>query len=92
VTPRELDLARTFLEALKTPFEPEKYKDAYRERLQELIDAKLEGRETSHVEPPPSAPAVLDIVEALKQSLAARKPPASAPASKPPTRKKRAGR
>jgi DNA end-binding protein Ku len=90
VTPRELDLARTFLEALKTPFEPEKYKDAYRERLQELIDAKLQGRDISRAEPPPSAPPVLDIVEALKQSLAARKPPSSAPARKAPARKKRA--
>jgi DNA end-binding protein Ku len=91
VTQREMDLARTFLEALKTPFEPEKYKDAYRQRLQELIDAKLEGREILRPEAPRSAPPVVDLVEALKRSLASRKPAASAPARKPAAPKKRAG-
>ena len=75
VKDKELDLAKALIESLEAPFEPEKYKDNYRENLQALIQAKVEGRET--VEPP--APAhlapVIDIMEALKASLAeARKP------------------
>ena len=41
------------IESLEAPFEPEKYKDNYRENLQALIQAKVEGRET--VEPPAPA-------------------------------------
>jgi DNA end-binding protein Ku len=89
VTARELDLARLFLESLKTPFEPEHYKDAYRERLRELIDAKLQGREVARAAAAP-APQAVDLIEALKESLAARKPAASAGARKQ-QRKKRAG-
>jgi DNA end-binding protein Ku len=92
VTPREMELARSFIETLAAPFEPEKYKDAYRERLQELINAKIEGREVAHAEAAKTTPPVIDIVEALKQSIAMRKPPATAAAPKADKPKKRAGR
>ena len=55
----------------------EKYHDTYRDNLQAMIDAKVKGQEV--VTPPDAEPAkVIDIMEALKQSLAAaKKPPAS---------------
>ena len=77
---KERALAQMLVETLAAPFEPDKYKDNYRENLQAMIDAKIKGQEV--VAPPVQEPAkVIDIMEALKQSLAiAKKPAASAPA------------
>jgi len=73
-----LKLAEMLVESLAAPFEPQKYHDAYMDNLQALIDAKVQGKEV--VTPPAAEPSkVIDIMEALKQSLAAaRKPPVSA--------------
>ena len=86
---KELDLAKTLIEAMAAPFEPEKFKDSFREKLAELIAAKVKGKEVSPAQvASQSAPAV-DIMEALQKSLAARrKPVASAPAQAAPERKK----
>jgi len=78
VKEKELEMAMSLIESLVATFEPEKYKDNYRENLRGLIAAKVAGEET--VEPAPTqrlAP-VVDILEALKLSLAqAKKPPRS---------------
>ncbi len=87
VTPKELGLAKMLIETLAAPFEPSKFKDKYRERLRELIDAKVEGREVAQVAAKPAAK-VVDIMEALQKSLAAaaeRK--AVAPVEEQPPRK-----
>jgi len=80
VSEKETTLAQMLVETLAAPFEPDKYKDSYRENLQAMIDAKVKGQQV--VAPPAPEPAkVIDIMEALKQSLAiAKKPAASAPA------------
>ena len=80
------------MESLAAPFEPEKYHDTYRDNLQALIDAKIKGQEV--VTPPHAEPAkVIDIMEALKQSLAAaKKPPASVEAYGTPSRSKKSAR
>ena len=81
VKEKELDLAKMLIESLAAEFEPQKYHDSYRDNLRALIDAKIEGREV--VAPPePETARVIDIMEALKQSLAiARKPAAIAEAA-----------
>ena len=75
----ELKMATMLVEALAADFEPDKYKDTYRESLRAMIDAKVQGKDI--VAPPASqelAP-VIDIMEALKHSLAnLKKPPAMA--------------
>jgi DNA end-binding protein Ku len=78
VNPKELDLAVRLIESLASPFEPSKYKDTYREKLQELIQAKMAGEET-HEAPAPKPAPVIDILQALQRSLemAERKPAAS---------------
>lgn len=77
VKEQELKLAETLVQSLAAPFEPEKYHDTYRDNLEKLIEAKVKGQEV--VTPPAAEPAkVIDIMEALKKSLAiAKKPPAS---------------
>jgi DNA end-binding protein Ku len=76
VKEKEGELARMLVESLAAPFEPEKYHDAYRDNLQALIEAKVKGQEV--VAPPPKEPSkIIDIMEALKQSLAIAKKPAA---------------
>jgi DNA end-binding protein Ku len=78
VKDKELELATTLITSLAAEFEPIKYKDEYRENLMSMIRAKVEGKQV--VEAPQSqelAP-VIDIMEALKASLAlGKKPPRS---------------
>ena len=79
VNDRELQLALMLVESLAAPFDPSKYRDSYKEKLDELIAAKVAGEET--VEPPaPKAKPAGDILAALERSLAlARKPVVSTP-------------
>jgi DNA end-binding protein Ku len=75
VKERELELAKTLISTLADNFQPEKYHDAYRENIQQMIQAKLEGHKI--VQPPaPKVAPVVDIMEALKQSLERKKPEA----------------
>ena len=48
-------------------FEPEQYKDEYREKLWEIINGKIQGKEV--VAPQETVVSVIDLMEALKQSL-----------------------
>jgi len=72
VSAQELKLARTLIAATRTD-EPslDEYHDLYNERLQELVEAKLEGREIAT--PPKGAPPpVINIMDALRASLQKR--------------------
>ena len=82
VKPEEVKLAKQLVDSLTGSFDPEKYRDEYQDRLKGLVDAKLQGREVASAPDAPLAP-VIDMMEALKKSLAARE--ASAP-KKPPVR------
>ena len=74
VKEKELALATSLIEALAADFEPEKYKDEYRENLMRMIETKKEGSVVMAT-PEPHREKVVDIVEALKASLAAAKKP-----------------
>lgn len=75
VKDKELDLAKMLISSLEAEFEPEKYKDTYRENLQKMIEAKIEGRKVVETPEQKVAP-VIDIMEALKRSLAEKRKPA----------------
>ncbi|MGH9570560.1 MAG: Ku protein, partial [Candidatus Angelobacter sp.] len=78
VKEKELDLAKTLIESLLAPFEPDKYKDDYRENLKAMIQAKIEGKQIVEPAAPTHKAPVIDILEALKMSLAeGKKPPRS---------------
>src|ERR1700740_1582080 len=57
-------------EALPDEWDPEKYKDSFQENLKKLIETKLEGGEVAAVEKPKKLAPVVDLMAALKQSLA----------------------
>jgi DNA end-binding protein Ku len=69
-TKRELDMAKQLVASLAGEFEPEKYRDSYREQVLELIERKAQGEEIAVAPAPaePSAPAP-DLMSALKASL-----------------------
>jgi len=84
----ELDLAKQIISSLAGPFEAEELRSEYRESLRELLEAKLQGVELeAPVEDAPTP--VVDLMEALKASVAAAstKP---APAKKKAAPRKRA--
>jgi DNA end-binding protein Ku len=78
----EVKVAHQLIEALAGPFDPDKYHDEFQENLKKLIEAKLEGQEVKPVEKPKKLAPVVDLMAALKQSLAEmegkKKPAASA--------------
>jgi DNA end-binding protein Ku len=84
----ELALAQQLIDGLTSDaFEPERYADDYRQRVLELINSKVEGKEIVTSAPPVQRAQVIDLMEALKQSLAQH-----APADKkPPVKVSRRG-
>jgi DNA end-binding protein Ku len=72
ISDKELDMAYTLIELLTEDFQPEKYKDEYREALMQVIDAKLEGEELPEVAEAKPAK-VTDIMSALRASVEAAK-------------------
>ncbi len=96
VKPAEVQLAQQLVESLAAAFDPTKYRDDYRLKVRELLEAKRQGMEIVVPEAPRLAP-VIDLMEALQKSLASKKPPvraaeAEAPAEESPAGRKRAAR
>ena len=89
----ELAMARQLVDSLVGQFDPEDYENEYRGDLREMLEAKLEGKEITRPEPVTTAP-VVDLMDALKQSVAQaqkdKKAPAKGKAKKAPASRKRA--
>ncbi|HUF01588.1 MAG TPA: Ku protein [Gaiellaceae bacterium] len=68
----ELELARQVIDSLAGDFEPTELQSEYRRDLRALLEAKLRGEEIAVPEPAVEAP-VIDLMEALKASVAAAK-------------------
>ena len=91
----EIQLAEKFMEALRSPFEPEQFQDNYKEKVLALIETKRAGQTPKPgVEKRRLAP-VVDLMTALKQSIAEKErsgptlvPPKTAPAAQKAAPKK----
>lgn len=77
VSEKELGLAESLITSLTAPFEPEKYRDHYREQLQSLIARKVKGEPVTPRQSPVAPAEVVDIADALRRSLANLKKPAA---------------
>ncbi len=89
---KELKMARELVDSLTGDFEPEKYKDEYRERVLELIERKAEGEEIVAEEPDDEPVEVPDLMAALEASIASAKQQAPSDSPKPKAApKKRSG-
>src|SRR5262249_6746473 len=88
VTQRELDMARLLIENLTTAFDPAKLRDARKERLQALIESKIEGKQIAPVAEVRRPAPVIDVTEALRKSLELIKKPAQPEAGRKPAKKR----
>src|SRR5579862_2566347 len=66
----EVKVAHQLIEALAAEWEPEKYHDEFQDNLKNLIQTKLEGGKIAEVEKPKKLAPVVDLMSALKASLA----------------------
>ena len=84
VAKREREMAEQLIASLSTEFEPDQYRDEYREQLLALIERKAEGKEivASEAEEPKATKAP-DLMAALEESIAAVKDKDGAKAAKP---------
>ncbi|MGZ5345502.1 MAG: non-homologous end joining protein Ku [Actinomycetota bacterium] len=82
VRAQELEMARQLIENLTAEWDPEEFTDEYREALLRIVEAKISGEEIEVVEAEPTAK-VVDLMEALKASVAAAKKQADRPDEAP---------
>jgi DNA end-binding protein Ku len=71
--PAELAMAKQLVGAMTAEFDPSQYKDEYREALESIIEAKVEGREAVAVEAPEEGGKLIDLMAALEASVDAAK-------------------
>jgi DNA end-binding protein Ku len=74
-TAKELAMAQQLIESLAGPFEPSKYKDAYRESVLTLIRKKAKGQVIEEPEPETPRQEITDLAEALSRSIANQRRP-----------------
>jgi DNA end-binding protein Ku len=65
---QELKMARLLINSMDTPFDPAQYKDEYQEKLKELIEAKIAGKEVVAAKPE-QVGNVINLMDALKASI-----------------------
>ncbi|MEU9888333.1 Ku protein [Sphaerisporangium sp. NPDC051011] len=73
VRPQELRMAESLIETMAGEFDPSEYRDSYREALQEVIEAKIQGKELARPEVPEQAGPAVDLMAALRASVDAAK-------------------
>ena len=74
LAPNEVNLAMKLIEGMTADFDPAKYRDTYTEDVKKLIDDKAKGQKRQAPPPKPVRSNVIDIVAALQESLAQKKP------------------
>src|SRR6266568_1928034 len=68
INPKELEMAKALIESLAESFDPSRYKDEYREAVMKVVQAKIEGEVIEAPEAPQPAK-VMDLMDALRQSV-----------------------
>src|SRR3984893_18342115 len=66
----EVKVAHQLIEALAADWDPDKYHDTFQDNVKKLIETKLEGGKIAEVEPAKKLAPVVDLMSALKESLA----------------------
>jgi DNA end-binding protein Ku len=99
VAKKEVEMAEQLIDSLTTEFDPDAYRDEYREELLALIERKAEGKDvlTAPETEEPKPTAAPDLMSALEESIAAvkdggkrkaRKPAAKTSGKAPPSKKR----
>src|SRR5262245_28320911 len=85
---KEIELGASLIENMSDGFNPEKYRDEYRERVQAMLEEKSKGGEITVAAPEaPQRAQIIDLMQALKQSIEKAKPKQKQKAA--PTQRKR---
>ncbi len=87
--PQEVAMAEALIENLTEDFDPSAYKDTYREKVLEAVRAKVEGQEITVVDDTGEPAGVVDLMEALRQSVEASKSRSAEPEPSKPKAKSR---
>ncbi len=88
VTERELSMAQLLIESMESDWDPERYHDTHREKVEALIEEKRSGHEIVIQEEPEAPAKVVDLMEALNASIAAAAKPGNKGASSKPAAKR----
>jgi DNA end-binding protein Ku len=84
VSDRELSMAQLLIESMESDWDPERFHDTHREKVEEIIEEKRAGHEIVLQAEPEQPAKVVDLMEALNASIkAAARPGAAKPARKP---------
>jgi DNA end-binding protein Ku len=87
VTDRELSMAQLLIESMESEWDPDRFHDTHREKVEALIEEKRNGHEIVLQEGPEPAAKVVDLMEALNASIAAAaRPDAESKSTKSPKR------
>ncbi len=68
ISDQEISMAKTLINSMNTPFNPEEYQDEYQVKLRELVATKIAGKEVVAKESEPQTN-VIDLMEALQKSI-----------------------
>ena len=71
--PQEVSMAEALIENLTEDFDPSAYTDTYRQKVLDAVRAKVEGQEITVVDDAGEPTGVVDLMEALRQSVEASK-------------------
>jgi DNA end-binding protein Ku len=83
IKPAEKKMAAQLIEAMTGEFDPEAYRDEYREALMQVIESKIEGRETVEIETDEEPTKLVDLMAALQASVNAATSARDAKGGKP---------
>ena len=83
IKPAEKKMASQLIEAMTGEFDPDAYRDEYREALMQVIESKIEGRETVEIEAPEEPTKLVDLMAALQASVNAATSARDSKAGKP---------
>ncbi|MGE3332513.1 MAG: Ku protein [Rhodospirillaceae bacterium] len=87
-----IDIAERIIDQLEGPFDPEEFTDRYEDALRDLIEEKRKGHKIKRIAAPAQSSNVVDLMQALKKSLAAEGRSPSAPAKRAASKKRVARR
>ncbi len=87
-----IDIAERIIDQLEGPFDPEEFTDRYEDALRDLIEEKRKGHKIKRIAAPAQSSNVVDLMQALKKSLAAEGRSSSAPAKRAASKKRVARR
>jgi DNA end-binding protein Ku len=73
VRKQEVAMASSYIDSLAADFDPSQYTDEYKAAVEELVEAKVAGREIAGIEPQDTGGDVIDLVEALRANVQAAK-------------------